>query len=148
MCSTRSLPLISNTLLLTIFSITSKYTTSPKLPSDKPCVLPPPEPPPRPSNNYFPPVSLIDEFIRSSNPLPISMETRDKQVTYFECRYYTENSAPPSLVHDSIIHLVGLPWVCGLWSDDTSSIRIAPEGSTCSMVDGSSNVCITGDLDV
>jgi hypothetical protein len=49
--------------------------------------------------------------------------------------------------HDSITHVVCTPPVCGLRGDDRSSITIcrvnnAPD----QMVDGGSNVCVTGDL--
>jgi hypothetical protein len=49
--------------------------------------------------------------------------------------------------HDSITHVVCTPRVCGLRSDDRSSITICRVNSAPDqMVDGGSNVCVTGDL--
>jgi hypothetical protein len=54
----------------------------------------------------------------------------------------------PSLL-DSVTHIVCSPWVCGIKGDDDSSVRImrVKDSTTNSnLIDGGSNVCITGDL--
>jgi hypothetical protein len=52
---------------------------------------------------------------------------------------------------DSVTHVVCSPRVCGVRGDDTSSVRImcvTKSKTTGALIDGSSNVCITGDLNI
>jgi hypothetical protein len=52
----------------------------------------------------------------------------------------------PSIL-DSVTHVVCSPRVCGLRSDDISSVKILRVAdSSGNLIDGGSNVCVTGDL--
>jgi len=52
----------------------------------------------------------------------------------------------PSIL-DSVMHVVCSPQVCGVNSDDVSSVKILQVTDTAgTLIDGESNVCITGDL--
>ncbi len=79
--------------------------------------------------------------------MPNSSGSQDDSFDSVDCFNATDSDAPLSSPHDSVTHLFGSPWVCGiLVGDGTSLVRITPEGSTCLMVNGGSNVLVTGDL--
>jgi hypothetical protein len=42
--------------------------------------------------------------------------------------------------------MVGSPCVCGINSNDTPLVTVTPTGDTCLLIDGGSNICVTGDL--
>jgi len=55
--------------------------------------------------------------------------------------------APLISIPDSVTHVMCTPRVCGLRGDAKSSVKICPiQRGPDRMVDGGSNVCVTGDL--
>jgi hypothetical protein len=114
----------------------------PALIVDHPMSPPPPEPPPL-DPLPCPPGCLLDNLAgRWSPPLVIV----DLSYNLGPNMSATDLS---KLIptHDSVTHVVCTPRVCGLHGDDHSSITICCVNSAPDqMVDGSSNVCVTGDL--
>ncbi len=47
---------------------------------------------------------------------------------------------------NSVTHLIGSPCVCGINGTDATLVTIVPTGNSCPLIDGGSNICITGDL--
>ena len=45
----------------------------------------------------------------------------------------------------SVAHVLGSPRVCGIDGADTTSITVTPTDDSCPLIDGGSNICITGD---
>jgi hypothetical protein len=105
-------------------------------PADKPVDLPPPEPSPVLALD-FPPGSLADAFISPLRCTVILVACHDND-------HCGGNLSLPPL--DSVIHMVGTPRVCGIDGSDTTSVTVNPTGDTCPLVDGGSNICVTGDL--
>ncbi len=95
--------------------------------------LPPPEPPPLCLTTNFPDGSLAHALIHP--PLQ-----RPPHVLW---RAETDSS-----VHDpsvaSVSRVSNLPRVCGINSNDATSVKIAPHASG-PLIDGGSNICVTGD---
>ena len=108
-------------------------------PLDPPNLLPPPEPPPTscntPAASTCPPGCLLDALLRPRSPNSVAVDLRVDTVP-----------AHPSPT-DSVTHVVCSPRVCGVHSDQLSSISLHNTGRTTPhLVDGGSNVCVTGDL--
>ncbi len=107
---------------------------------------PPPEPPPLlgtdaspPGDDIFSPHSLFDTYCQPRPPSPVSALID----------WSTPLHQPPQQpsTPDSIVRSTCLPRVCGLRGDSTSSIRICRLNASDEwMVDGGSNVCVTGDI--
>ena len=49
-------------------------------------------------------------------------------------------------ISDSVTHVVCSPRVCGLQGDDATSVILRVADSSGHLIDGGSNVCVTGDL--
>ncbi len=105
-------------------------------PNNKPLVLPPPEPPPPSCQDDFPPGSLAHDLLHLTTPT-VTYVRREGAPTY--------PPLPPSLL-DCITHLIGSPCVCGINDTDATLVTIVPTGDTCPLIDGSLNMCFTGDL--
>jgi hypothetical protein len=99
-------------------------------------VLPPPDPPPLCCLDDFLPGSLAHKFICPFTPTV-------KYIGYHDT---------PKCLHllpsplDSVIHMVRSPCVCGINRNDTTLETVMPTGVTCLLIDGGSNICVTGDL--
>ena len=107
----------------------------PPPPADRPEVLPPPEPPPV---AHFPPSSLADAVIHPPI-LPI------QYVGYLD----TSNcSGLFASIHDCVTHISRTPRVCSLNGDSMSLVTSSPAGSTFPLINGGSNICITGDFNL
>jgi hypothetical protein len=117
---------------------------------DRPDTQPPPAEPPPPSNSTlpFPPCSLVDNLMRP--PSPTSVTTKINI-----CNDQLMDSSPSELprapaILDSVTHVVCSPRVCGLDGDNHSSVQVMhvadSTGRNGNLIDGGSNVCITGDL--
>ena len=48
----------------------------------------------------------------------------------------------------SVFYISACPRVCGLSSNDSSSVRLVPPACSSPLIDGGSNICITGDADL
>jgi hypothetical protein len=117
-------------------------------PTMPPAVLPPAEPPPPPSiDTTFSPGSFFNVNSRMPSPCSVTIDLRTEQKL---------NSALAKLpqwasISNIISHVVCTPRTCGIHSDLVSNVHIfqvlATNKSNC-MVDGGSNVCVTGDLGI
>ena len=119
--------------LRTAAPVTPIYTPDP--------VLPPPEPPPcvPPS---FPPNSLFDLTSRPISPTSVTIDLRANQELDSTLAQLPDL---PSIM-DSVTHVVCSPRVCGVHGD-SSSIKLHNNMLKAQkMVDGGSNVCVTGDI--
>jgi hypothetical protein len=94
--------------------------------NNKQTVLPPPAP-------DFPPGSLAHNLLRSP--------TR-----YIQWQGNPTGSTPPTTLLDSVTHLIGSPRICGIHGTDATLVTIMPSGNSCPLIDGGSNICVTGDL--
>ena len=56
---------------------------------------------------------------------------------------WTGRTSPTSVI--SVAHVLGSPRVCGIDGADNITITIAPTNDSCPLIDGGSNICITGD---
>jgi hypothetical protein len=113
-----------------------------------PAVLPPTEPPPPPSiDATFPPGSLFNIYNCAPSPCSVTIDLCTKQELDSALAELLQR---PS-IFDSITHVVCTLHICGIHGDLVSNVRIlqvlAPNKSNC-MVDGGSNVCITGNLGI
>jgi hypothetical protein len=110
-------------------------TTNPLLPPAPPRhpaeLLPDHDNPPPPPYG-----SLFDEFYPPPSPAHTPYDL------------HLTNTLDGAIVDaNSVEHVVCAPRVCGLHGDLTSRVRICPDtGKPDKMVDGGSNVCVTGDL--
>jgi hypothetical protein len=102
---------------------------------NQPAVLPPSEPPPPPCQTDFPPGSLAHNLLRPHTRKIASVHWQGDSVC----------SDQPTLV-DSITHIIGSPHVYGITGTDATLVKIAPSGNSCPLIDGGSNICVTGDL--
>ena len=104
--------------------------------------LPPPEPPPVDNSLSFPPCSLFDNYMRSPTQPPIA--TIDLSPAD------DDNNAPPhphTQIMDSVTHVICPLRVCGVKGDDPSSVKVLRLSNTAdTLIDGGSNVCVTGNL--
>ena len=115
---------------------------------------PPPEPPPAtfeidpPSTppidpHPYPPGCLL-EHITSQASLPPIIVDRSYDA---DTQTSATDIAPLISIPDSVTHVVCTLRVCGLRGDAKSSVTIFPaKRAPDRMVDGGSNVCVTGDL--
>jgi hypothetical protein len=95
-------------------------------PNNKQTVLPPPAP-------DFPPGSLAHNLLR---PPTCYIQWQGDP---------TGSTLPPTLL-DSVTHLIGSPRVRGIHGTDATLVTIMPTGDSCPLIDGGSNICVTGDL--
>jgi hypothetical protein len=51
---------------------------------------------------------------------------------------------PPSV--DSITHIISSPRVYGITGKDATAVKFTPSGTSCLLIDGGSNICVTGNL--
>jgi hypothetical protein len=125
--------------------------------STAPPVLPPPDcpadeaPPAEPHlldlHVHFLPCSLMDEFMQPPSPTFVTTMINlgeDQAMASILSKLPKE----PSLL-DSVAHVLCSPRVCGIKGDDDSSVRIMRVKDFTmngNLIDGGSNVCITGDL--
>ena len=112
-------------------------------------LLPPAEPPPSATDPTFPPCSLIDNFMRPPSPTSVTtkINLRDDQEM---ATIVSELPEEPSIL-DSVTHVVCSPRVCGLRDDDKSSVKlmqVTNSKTTGHLVDGGSNICVTGDIGI
>jgi hypothetical protein len=108
--------------------------------------LPPPESPPTARHNFFPPCSLLDDLMHPASPTSVSptmINLRGNQELNFGL---AQLPLVPSLM-DSVTHVVCSLRVFGVRGDDRSAIKImcVAKGSGI-LIDGRSNICVTGNL--
>jgi len=117
-------------------------TVTPEPPISTPVSeLPPPEPPPYVPPS-FPPNSLFDLTSRAVSLTSITIDLRTPQELDSALALLPDL---PSIM-DSVTHVVCSPQVCGVHGD-TSSVKLHNNMSKAQkMVDGGSNVCVTGDI--
>ncbi len=102
-------------------------------PNNEQTVLPPPAPPRPPRQEDFPPGSLAQNLLRSP--------TR-----YIQWQGNPTGSTPPPTLLNSVTLVIGSPHVCGIHGTNATLVTITPTGNSCPLIDGGSNICITGDL--
>ncbi len=102
-------------------------------PNNDQTVLPPPAPPPPPRQEDFPPGSLAHNLLRPPT-------------WYIQWQGDPTGSTSPPTLLDSVTHLIGSPHVCGIHGTNDTLVTITPTGNSCPLIDGGSNICITGDL--
>jgi hypothetical protein len=112
-----------------------------------PTVPPAPEPPPLVAqpilHNPCPPGCLLKELTRSPLLTTLAIDLCAEQISD---SFLATLPQPPSIT-DSVMHIVCSPCVCGVHIDRKSSITIhCNPTSTNRMIDGGSNVCMTGNL--
>jgi hypothetical protein len=95
------------------------------------------------------PCSLMDKFMRPPSPTTITtmLDLRKDQVME---SIMAQMSEAPSIL-DSVTHVVCSPRVCGVRGDDGPSVqimRVTESTANGNLIDGGSNVCITGDLNI
>ena len=108
-------------------------------------VLPPPEPPP--PMDTFPPCSIIDDLMQPPSTPAIC-------ITQLDLRADQEVDSSLALlpyqipsILDSVTHVVCSSRMCGVRGDDMTSVRILRVAETNGkLIDGGSNVCVTGDI--
>ena len=70
------------------------------------------------------------------------------------CDFNVSGGLPCDNLRDSVTHVVGLPWVCGLSLDSDLVVRISraitstEAWETPLLMDGGANICLTGVLDL
>ena len=123
----------ASSCLRTAAPVTPIYTPDP--------VLPPPEPPPcvPPS---FPPNSLFDLTSRPISPTSVTIDLRANQELDSTLAQLPDL---PSIM-DSVTHVVCSPRVCGVHGDSSSITLHKNMSKAQKMVDGGSNICVTGDI--
>jgi hypothetical protein len=92
--------------------------------------------PPPSCQDDFPPGSLAHDLLHPTTPT-VTYVQREGAPAY--------PPLPPSPL-DCVTHLIGSPRVCGINDTDATSVIIVPTGDTSLLIDGGSNVCVTGDL--
>ena len=99
--------------------------------------LPPPEPPP---------CSLFDGFTRPTSPTSVITSALTLRYDQ-EADSLLAQLPPVASLMDSVTHVVCSPRVCGVKGDDMFSVKILRvTDTTGNLIDGGSNVCVTGDL--
>jgi hypothetical protein len=103
-------------------------------------------PPPEEPTTCFSPCSLFDKFMRPTSPTPVVTTVLDlRQDQHVESILAQLPHIP--LIMDSVTHVVCSPRVCGVRSDDVSSVKILRVSNKSGhLIDGGSNICITGNL--
>jgi hypothetical protein len=102
---------------------------------NQPAGLPPPKPPPPPCQTDFPPGFLAHNLLRPHSRRIASVHWQGDPVC---------SDQPTSF--DSVTHIIGSPRVYGITGTDATSVKIAPLGNSCPLIDGGSNICVTGNL--
>jgi hypothetical protein len=107
------------------------------------------EPPPLDLHVHFPPCALMDEFMWPPSPTFVTtmINLHENQAM---ASILLELPEEPSLL-DSIMHVVCSPRVGGIKGDDDSSVRImrvTDSTTNGNLIDGGSNVCVMGDLNI
>jgi len=86
--------------------------------------------------------SLFDDLTGATSPISIVDLRYDQELESAIAQIPTM----PSIL-DSMTHVVCSPQVCGVTSDDVSSVKILRVTDTAgTLIDGGSNVCVTGNL--
>jgi hypothetical protein len=115
--------------------VTHEFADPSQFSSDFARPLPPAEPPPSPDDRgpKDPAGSLFDRYYR-----PISLTSVQVDLSVADCQppYFTD-------LDDSVTHVICAPRVCGLHGDPSSSVKFWEN-----LVDGGSNICVTGDLGI
>jgi hypothetical protein len=97
-------------------------------------ILPSPKPPPPTCTMDFPQGSLAHNLLQPTTQRLCSVGQMED----------TTRPDSPTLVA-SVTYVSPSPHVCGLISADTSSVRLVPPDNSCPLIDGGSNICVTGD---
>ena len=108
--------------------------------------LPPLEPPP---TDIFPPCSFIDDLMRApSKPTICITQLNLHPDQELDSTLALLPYQIPSIL-DSVTRVVCSSRVCGIRGDDKTSVKIL-RVSDCNgkLIDGGSNVCVTGDLTI
>jgi hypothetical protein len=111
--------------------------------------LPPPKPLPVPTEDS--PGSVIHRIIQDqehpsspSSPVDFPFSLRSNAIKQ---SFLAELPAPP-LVSDSIVRVVGCPHILGLQQNSQSSVKIRPSNTPSLLIDGGTNICVTGNLSI
>ena len=99
--------------------------------------LPPPEPPPTSYTPDFPDGSLAYYLAQPDPCRPCSVGHVESSL---------RPASPPSAARVSFIS--ASPRVFGLSSADNTSVKLVPPDNSCPLIDGGSNICVTGDADI
>jgi hypothetical protein len=122
------------------------YTATSAPVTDPPPLPPPPEPPPPDESDIYPncpPGCLLEGLTRPPSPTSIAVDLRANQA--LDSLLATLPDLPS--LTNSVTHVVCSPLVCGVHSDRKLSITISRDPSSVNrIVDGGSNVCVTGNL--
>ena len=110
-------------------------------------VLPPPEPPP--PMDIVPPCSIIDNLMQPPFPPAIC-------ITHLDLRADQEVDSSLALlpyqipsILDSVTRVVCSSRMCGVRGDDMTSVTILRVAETNGkLIDGGSNVCVTGNITI
>ncbi len=114
---------------------TPKPTGQPPPPNPEPTALPPPELPPASYTMDFPPGSLSHILLSPTVRRIVTAHWRETSVCL---------DIPPSV--DSVTHIISSPRVYGITGKDATAIKFTPSGTSCPLLDGGSNICVTGNL--
>ena len=114
---------------------------SPPIPAPPPrtltVTLPPPKPPPHCCAPDFPQGSLAHYL---TQPPP------RHSCSVGHHKFSPRPALPPSVA--SVSYISASPRVCGLSGADTTSVKLVPPDNSCPLIDGGSNICVTGDADL
>jgi hypothetical protein len=109
-------------------------------------IPPPPDPPPPDDLAIYPmcpPGCLLEGLTRAPSPTSVTV---DLLATQASTSLLANLPDLPSLTN-SVTHVVCYPRVCGVHADRLSSITIHSDSESATrMVDGGSNVCVTGNV--
>jgi hypothetical protein len=148
------MPSMTRTGVLQVLSLKQNFPTCTHTPAAYPCYtafptadplhLPPPPVPPPPTysipHTNCPPCCLLEGLTRVPSPITTAVDLQTASTLDILLATLPE---PPN----SVTHIVCSPRVCGVHSDIKSSITIGHDTSLVNkMVDGGSNVCVTGNL--
>jgi hypothetical protein len=131
----------------TIMPTTAHGNTTTPVPVTNPLsILPPPDPPPPDDLAIYPmcpPGCLLEGLTQASSPTSITV---DLLTTQASTSLLANLPDLPSLTN-SVTHIVCSPRVCRVHADRLSFITIYSDlGLATRMVDGGSNVCVTGNV--
>ncbi len=99
-------------------------------------------------DNLPPPGSLFDEFYRPASSMTVTLDLHSLSVTTPAALSAPNIPLPFScVVNDSVTHVVCTPRVCGLRGNTRSTVTVQTSTTDVhgKMVDGGSNICVTGD---
>jgi hypothetical protein len=117
-------------------------TTAPLPGMTPPTILPPPKPPPS-NDPRCPPGCLLEGLTWTPSPPSVTIDIVAAHPSTLDPTTLPDFST----FIDSVTHVVCSPRVCGVHSDKSSSITVNGNAkSDDRMVDGGSNICVTGNL--